>query len=359
MPTAHPPTSSSSIPAPSRARPSSKARRIVRPALAANPVAVVLVTGCYAQVEAEALAALDERVLVLPGEDKEALLGLPAWLGGPRPATADSSRACVAFACASALGSAPRPRRASGPRSRPLRLQSRVLRLPFAARAQDPGRLRQRMRLLPRSYRARDLREPPRRRSPRARPRPRGSGPRGDRPHRRQSLAVSRRRRRLSRPPAASSSRGPSASPFAFPPTSRIGSTPPSSRPSPILACVPMSTSRSSPARTRFSRAWDGAMAAPTSSRQSRPFGASGAIPLSRPTSSRAFPARPRPMPRDARTRARLRFRLDTRLSIFAAAGNRGRFDADAACPSAWRANAPKPFSVLARRAGSPMSTAG
>jgi threonylcarbamoyladenosine tRNA methylthiotransferase MtaB len=58
-----------------------KARRIVRRALADNPAAAALVTGCYAQVEAAALAALDERVLVLPGGGKEALLGLPGWLG--------------------------------------------------------------------------------------------------------------------------------------------------------------------------------------------------------------------------------------------------------------------------------------
>jgi threonylcarbamoyladenosine tRNA methylthiotransferase MtaB len=66
-----------------------KARRIVRRALADNPAAAALVTGCYAQVEAAALAALDERVLVLPGEGKEALLGLPAWLGARGGGDAD------------------------------------------------------------------------------------------------------------------------------------------------------------------------------------------------------------------------------------------------------------------------------
>lgn len=57
-----------------------KARRLVRLALAANPEAVALITGCYAQVEATALAAFDERALVLPGSGKDALLGLPTWL---------------------------------------------------------------------------------------------------------------------------------------------------------------------------------------------------------------------------------------------------------------------------------------
>jgi threonylcarbamoyladenosine tRNA methylthiotransferase MtaB len=56
------------------------ARRMLRLALAANPDAVVLVTGCYAQVDALALEVLDERMLVLPGSDKASLLGLPAWL---------------------------------------------------------------------------------------------------------------------------------------------------------------------------------------------------------------------------------------------------------------------------------------
>jgi len=66
-----------------------KARRIVRRALADNPAAAALVTGCYAQVEAAALAALDDRVLVLPGEGKEALLGMPAWLGARGGGDAD------------------------------------------------------------------------------------------------------------------------------------------------------------------------------------------------------------------------------------------------------------------------------
>jgi threonylcarbamoyladenosine tRNA methylthiotransferase MtaB len=56
------------------------ASRMIRHALAADPGALVLVTGCYAQVEAAALAALDERILVLPGADKAALLALPARL---------------------------------------------------------------------------------------------------------------------------------------------------------------------------------------------------------------------------------------------------------------------------------------
>jgi threonylcarbamoyladenosine tRNA methylthiotransferase MtaB len=58
-----------------------KARRLARLALASSPEAVLLVTGCYAQVEAEALAALGDRVIVLPGGAKDAMLGLPGLLG--------------------------------------------------------------------------------------------------------------------------------------------------------------------------------------------------------------------------------------------------------------------------------------
>jgi threonylcarbamoyladenosine tRNA methylthiotransferase MtaB len=57
-----------------------KARRIIRVALAENREAIVIITGCYAQVDAAALSALDERALVLPGERKSALLDLPSYL---------------------------------------------------------------------------------------------------------------------------------------------------------------------------------------------------------------------------------------------------------------------------------------
>jgi threonylcarbamoyladenosine tRNA methylthiotransferase MtaB len=56
------------------------ARRMTRLALETCPGAVVLVTGCYAQVEADALSSIGERVIVLPGADKAALLALPRRL---------------------------------------------------------------------------------------------------------------------------------------------------------------------------------------------------------------------------------------------------------------------------------------
>jgi threonylcarbamoyladenosine tRNA methylthiotransferase MtaB len=84
-----------------------KARRMVRLALAENPRAAALITGCYAQVDAQALASLDERALVLPGQSKELLLGLPEWLS-QRPLSEDLP-ALLREWLASALGSAMPP----------------------------------------------------------------------------------------------------------------------------------------------------------------------------------------------------------------------------------------------------------
>jgi threonylcarbamoyladenosine tRNA methylthiotransferase MtaB len=57
-----------------------KARRVLRQDLAGHPRSAAIVTGCYAQVEVAAVAALHERVLVVGGDGKDALLGLPGWL---------------------------------------------------------------------------------------------------------------------------------------------------------------------------------------------------------------------------------------------------------------------------------------
>ncbi|GHV94772.1 tRNA (N(6)-L-threonylcarbamoyladenosine(37)-C(2))-methylthiotransferase MtaB [Spirochaetia bacterium] len=83
-----------------------KARRLIRKALRDNPQSCVVVTGCYAQLEPEAIAALEappaivdecageesaaftatmppyrgRRLFVLKGEDKSALLDLPRYL---------------------------------------------------------------------------------------------------------------------------------------------------------------------------------------------------------------------------------------------------------------------------------------
>ena len=57
-----------------------KARHFVRQALARNPEAVAIVTGCYAQVDPAALASLHERAVVVPGDEKAGLLDLAAFL---------------------------------------------------------------------------------------------------------------------------------------------------------------------------------------------------------------------------------------------------------------------------------------
>ncbi len=57
-----------------------KARRVIRQALARNAQAVVLATGCYAQMEPEGISTLGERVFVVSGDDKAILLSLASWL---------------------------------------------------------------------------------------------------------------------------------------------------------------------------------------------------------------------------------------------------------------------------------------
>lgn len=57
-----------------------KGRHLVRSLLRRFPLATVLVTGCQAELEAAALAAIDPRVAVLPGTRKGSLADLPAHL---------------------------------------------------------------------------------------------------------------------------------------------------------------------------------------------------------------------------------------------------------------------------------------
>jgi threonylcarbamoyladenosine tRNA methylthiotransferase MtaB len=75
-----------------------KGRRVIRKALKENPAACVIATGCYAQLDPETMAGLAEtldaaimgtagqmaigrpRVVVVSGDDKSALLDLPAYI---------------------------------------------------------------------------------------------------------------------------------------------------------------------------------------------------------------------------------------------------------------------------------------
>jgi threonylcarbamoyladenosine tRNA methylthiotransferase MtaB len=73
-----------------------KARRLIRALLRDNPRTALIVTGCYAQMDPEALAALDGgssagRLFVIPGDFKSALLDLPRFLAGDPPGAGDLS----------------------------------------------------------------------------------------------------------------------------------------------------------------------------------------------------------------------------------------------------------------------------
>lgn len=57
-----------------------KARRLIRLLIRTWPDTPVLVTGCYAEVEAETIAAIDPAVRVLPGSRKNELPDLPEYL---------------------------------------------------------------------------------------------------------------------------------------------------------------------------------------------------------------------------------------------------------------------------------------
>ncbi|HUX36289.1 MAG TPA: tRNA (N(6)-L-threonylcarbamoyladenosine(37)-C(2))-methylthiotransferase MtaB [Rectinemataceae bacterium] len=83
-----------------------KARRLIRQALSRNPTAVAIVTGCYAQVEAESIAGLHERAVVVPGEEKAGLLGLAEWLAEEWQGHGDLLDAVLAWRRASGGGSA-------------------------------------------------------------------------------------------------------------------------------------------------------------------------------------------------------------------------------------------------------------
>lgn len=58
-----------------------KARRMVRKILRERPDAVIIVTGCYAQLEPDEVASLGERVVTVPLDRNDVLLDLPRLLG--------------------------------------------------------------------------------------------------------------------------------------------------------------------------------------------------------------------------------------------------------------------------------------
>lgn len=59
-----------------------KGRRTINLLLKKFPEAALIVTGCYAELSQEQIAAMDGRVVVLPGKAKSALAGVPKFLQG-------------------------------------------------------------------------------------------------------------------------------------------------------------------------------------------------------------------------------------------------------------------------------------
>ena len=79
-----------------------KARREIRLAARRNPAALLLVSGCYAQLEATAIAALAPRVVGVPGDDKARLHGLAECLAAAAADRLDLYEAAVHWLAAPA-----------------------------------------------------------------------------------------------------------------------------------------------------------------------------------------------------------------------------------------------------------------
>lgn len=73
-----------------------KARRTINLLLKKFPAAVLIVTGCYAQLSPAQIAAMDERVVVLPGKAKSALSKVPEFFEGFLLAKQNASKALEA-----------------------------------------------------------------------------------------------------------------------------------------------------------------------------------------------------------------------------------------------------------------------
>jgi len=69
-----------------------KARRIIRKASRDYPGSLVLVTGCYAQLEPEMIRSLGDNVLAVPLDQKDLIMDLAAFLGSGQAAGSDLYR---------------------------------------------------------------------------------------------------------------------------------------------------------------------------------------------------------------------------------------------------------------------------
>jgi len=81
-----------------------KARGVIRSLLRAAPAAPVLVTGCYAEVDAAALSGIDPRVVPFPGTRKGELADLPTFLADALAIVDDADRALDALRSFAARG---------------------------------------------------------------------------------------------------------------------------------------------------------------------------------------------------------------------------------------------------------------
>lgn len=72
-----------------------KARRLIRLLAKEHPDAAILVTGCYAQLEAAEVEALHPHVLAFPGQQKDALTALPHFLAACTKSAATVNTALV------------------------------------------------------------------------------------------------------------------------------------------------------------------------------------------------------------------------------------------------------------------------
>lgn len=69
-----------------------KARRLIRFLLKEHEQSLVLVTGCYAELEANAIEKIDERVIVFSGKKKDSLSELPAYIKNLNSTCAEASK---------------------------------------------------------------------------------------------------------------------------------------------------------------------------------------------------------------------------------------------------------------------------
>lgn len=86
-----------------------KARRLIRQAMGAHANAVILVTGCYAQMDAPALAALGGRIVVVPGDEKQTIPALAAHLADSWQGHGDLLDAVLEWRHGAGPGTAPIP----------------------------------------------------------------------------------------------------------------------------------------------------------------------------------------------------------------------------------------------------------